>query len=164
VVAVSSGVPGGIDDGSTVTRNFFMGSGSGVTIWLVSVSEMQMGKVGLVMAVTVLTLLMMGTKGSSVSLSSVSKCITTIGNGTGEYGWAASNVGKYWVTLVLWLVVEHQARSLLVGSSLTSWSVEDGGFVCLDELGLIILALCDPIVMIWTASTCLVRSCERVDQ
>jgi len=70
VVAVSSRVPGRIDDGSTVTRNFFMGGGSGVTIWLVSVSEMQMGDVGSVLVVTVLTLVMMGTESSSVSLSS----------------------------------------------------------------------------------------------
>jgi len=48
-----SGVPGGIDDGSTVTRNFFMGGGSGVTIWLVIVSEMLLAESGLVMAITV---------------------------------------------------------------------------------------------------------------
>jgi len=50
-----------------------MGGGPEVTDWLVSVSEMQMGDVGLVMAVTVLTLVMMGTEKSSASLSSVSK-------------------------------------------------------------------------------------------
>jgi len=100
VVAVSSGVPGGIDDGSSVTRNFFISGGPGVTIWLVSLSEMQMGEVGLVMAVTVLTLGMMGTKSSSVSQSSVSKCITTTGSSSGEYGWEASEMGEYLVTSV----------------------------------------------------------------
>jgi len=161
---MSSGVPGGIDDGSTVPRNFFMGGGLGVIIWLVSVSKMLMGEIGLVMAITVLTLEVMGTERSSVSLSSVSKCITTNGSGTGEYGGAASDMGEYWVTLVGWLVAEHPAKGLLVESSLTSSSVEDGDFDLLDELGLITLALCDPSVMLWTASTCLVRSCERGDQ
>jgi len=95
VVAVSSKVPGGIDDGSTVTRNFFMGGGLGVTSWLVSVSELQIRDVGLVMVVTVLTLVMMGTESSSVSLSSMSKGITTIGRGTGKDGWVASEMGEY---------------------------------------------------------------------
>jgi len=147
VGAVSSGVPGGIDDGFTVRRNFFMGGDSGVTIWLVFVSKMLMGEIGLVMAITVLTLELMGTKRSSVSLSSGSKCITTNGSGTGEYGGAAFDMGGYWVTLVGWLVAEHAAKGLLVGSLLTSLSVEDGGFDRLDELGLIILALRDPSVM-----------------
>jgi len=147
VVAVSGGVPGGIDDGSTVTRNFFMGGGSGVSIWLVSVSKILMEAIGLVMAITVMTLEVMGTERSSMSLSSVSKCIAKNGSGTGEYGGAASDMGEYWVTLVGWLVAEHPARGSLVGSSLTSSSVEDGGFNHLDELGLMTLALRDPSVM-----------------
>jgi len=44
-----------------------------VSVWLISVSEMQMGDDGLVMAVTVLTLEMLVTESPSVTLSSVSK-------------------------------------------------------------------------------------------
>jgi len=71
--AGTSDVLGGIDDGSSMTRNFFMGRGLVVSDCLVSVSEIQMGYDGLVMAVTVLTLVVMGTESFSVSLSSVSK-------------------------------------------------------------------------------------------
>jgi len=56
-----------------MTRNFFMGGGPVMSDWLVSVSELQMGDDRLVMAVTVLTLVLIGTESSSVSLSSVSK-------------------------------------------------------------------------------------------
>jgi len=42
-------------------------------------------------------------------------------------------------------LVEHPARGSLVGSSLTSSSVKDGGLDCLDELGLLTLALRDPM-------------------
>jgi len=94
-VAGPSGDPGGIDDGPSVTRNFFMGGGPVVSDWLVSVSEIQMGDDGLVMAVTVLTSVLMGTESSSVSLSSMSKGITTIGRGTGKDGWVASEMGEY---------------------------------------------------------------------
>jgi len=73
VVAVSSGVPAEIDDGSSVTRSFFMGGGPVVTDWLVFVSEKMIGDDGLVMAVTVLTVVMVGTKSSWLSLSSLSK-------------------------------------------------------------------------------------------
>jgi len=51
-----------------------------------SVSERMMGEEGLVMAVMVLMLHMTGTMSSCVSLSSVSKWITMIGNGTSDYG------------------------------------------------------------------------------
>jgi len=44
-------------------------------------------------------------------------------------------------------LVEHPARGSLVGSSLTSSSVEDSGFDRLDELGLMTLALRDPSVV-----------------
>jgi len=74
-VARTSSVPGGIDNSLRVQN--------------------ANGKVGLVMAVTVLTLEIKGTESSSVSLLSVSKWITTIGSGTGEYGWAASDMGEY---------------------------------------------------------------------
>jgi len=50
-----------------------MGGGPVVTIWLVSVSEMQMGDVGLVIKVTVLTLVIIGTESLTGSFSSVSK-------------------------------------------------------------------------------------------
>jgi len=56
-----------------VTQNLFMGGGSEATDRVVSVSERMMGEDGLVMAGTVLTLVMMGTKSSCVSLSSVSR-------------------------------------------------------------------------------------------
>jgi len=62
----------------------------------------------------------MKTKRSSESLSSVSKCFRMNGSGPSEYGGAASIVGEYWVTLVVWLLEEHWARAWLVGSSLTS--------------------------------------------
>jgi len=44
-------------------------------------------------------------------------------------------------------VVKHPASGSLVGSSLTSSSVEDGGLDRLDELGLMTLALRDPSMM-----------------
>jgi len=44
-------------------------------------------------------------------------------------------------------LVEHPAKGSLVGTSLTSSSVEDGGLDCLNELGLKTLALRDPSVV-----------------
>jgi len=41
---LSSGGPGWIDDGSSVSRNFFVGRSPGVTIWLVSNSKIHMGE------------------------------------------------------------------------------------------------------------------------
>jgi len=86
------------------------------------------------------------------------------GGDPGEYGGAASIVGEYWVTLIVWLLEERPAKRSLVGSSLTSSSIEDGDFDRLDELGLLTLVFRDPSVMRQTASTCLVGSCKRVDQ
>jgi len=62
-----------INDGSSVTRNFFMGVGLVVRDGLVSVSKRKMGEDGLVMAVMVLTVGRVGTKSSWLSLSSVSR-------------------------------------------------------------------------------------------
>jgi len=73
-------------------------------------------------------------------------------------------MGEYWVTLVGWLVVKHPVSGSLEGSSVASSSVEESGLVRLDELGVMTLALRDARVMRWTARTCLVMSCERVDE
>jgi len=71
----------------------------------------------------------------------------TTGCGTGEYGWVASDMGKYWVRLIGWLVVKHPASGSLVDSSMASLSVEESGLVRMDELSLVTLALRDPRVM-----------------
>jgi len=70
-----------------------------------------------------------------------------IGSGAGEYGWSASDMGEYWVTVVGWFAGEHPASSSFVVALVVSSSEEERGLARLNVLGGVTLALRDDRVM-----------------